>query len=54
MGSPEGKGRPDEHPQHKVYLDAYFIDRFEVTGKDFEAYLKANPKEHPTITVGGA
>jgi len=50
MGSPEGKGRSDEHPQHKVYLDAYFIDRFEVTGKDFEAYLKANPKEHPTIT----
>ena len=36
MGSPEGKGRWDEHPQHTVYLDAYWIDRYEVTGGDFE------------------
>jgi len=50
MGSQEGKGRPDEYPQHKVYLDAFYIDRFEVTGKDFEEYLLANPKEHPPIT----
>ena len=50
MGSQEGKGRPDEYPQHEVYLDAFYIDRFEVTGKDFEEYLYANPKQHPTIT----
>ena len=50
MGSEEGTGRPDEHPRHAVYLDAYSIDRFEVTGKDFEEYLAANPKQHPTIT----
>ena len=50
MGSPEGKGRKDEYPQHKVYLDAYWIDRYEVTGGDFEKYLAQNPKQHPTIT----
>ena len=50
MGSPEGKGRKDEYPQHKVYLDAYWIDRYEVTGGDFEKYLVQNPKQHPTIT----
>jgi len=50
MGSPEKKGRWDEHPQHKVYLDAYWIDRHEVTGGDFERYLARNPKQHPTIT----
>ncbi len=50
MGSEEGIGKKDEHPAHKVYLDAYYIDRYEVTGKQFEAYLQANPKQHPTIT----
>jgi sulfatase modifying factor 1 len=50
MGSPEGLGQADEHPAHKVYLDSFYIDRNEVTGKDFEAYLEANLKQHPTIT----
>ncbi|TDJ50506.1 MAG: hypothetical protein E2O45_02965 [Nitrospina sp.] len=50
MGSPEGQGRRDEHPQHQVYLDAYWIDRYEVTGGDFEHYLAEHPQQHPTIT----
>ena len=50
MGSKKGVGRPDEYPIHKVYLDAFYLDRFETTGKDFEEYLSANPKQHPTIT----
>ncbi len=50
MGSHEGAGQADERPAHKVYLDAYYFDRYEVTGKDFENYLSANPDQHPTIT----
>ena len=50
MGSAEGTGRKDEYPQHTVYLDAYWIDRYEVTGSNFEEYLAQNPKQHPTIT----
>ncbi|MBI4384719.1 MAG: SUMF1/EgtB/PvdO family nonheme iron enzyme [Nitrospinae bacterium] len=50
MGSPDGAGQKDENPRHKVYLDAYYIDRLETTGKDFEEYLAANPDQHPTIT----
>jgi formylglycine-generating enzyme required for sulfatase activity len=50
MGSQPGNGLKDEQPPHKVYLDAFWLDRYEVTGGDFAAYLKANPNEHPTIT----
>ena len=50
MGSPEGEGRQDEHPRHMVHLDAYWIDRYEITGGDFEKYLAENPKQHPTVT----
>ena len=31
MGSPAGMGEDDEHPQHKVTLTSYCIDRTEVT-----------------------
>ncbi|MFQ5443446.1 MAG: formylglycine-generating enzyme family protein [Nitrospinales bacterium] len=50
MGSPEGVGQPDEHPRHKVHLDAFYLDRFEVTGADFMEFLTDQPDEHPTIT----
>jgi len=50
MGSEGENGRADEYPRHRVYLDAFYMDRFEVTGKTFEEYLFANPKQHPTIT----
>ena len=50
MGGPKGVGRKDEWPRHKVWLDGFYMDRFEVSGKDFEAYMEKFPKEHPTIT----
>lgn len=31
MGSSDSQGQDDEHPQHKVTLDAYWIDQTEVT-----------------------
>ena len=50
MGSPKGTGKKNEYPNHKVYLDAFYLDRFEVTFADFEAYLAAHLKKYPTIT----
>ena len=50
MGNPDESARSDERPAHPVYLDAFYIDRFEATGKDFEAYMDDQPKVHPTIT----
>ena len=37
MGTEEGQGRSDEHPKHKVYLDAFYFDQFEVTGADLRS-----------------
>ena len=47
MGSPDNVGDSDEHPQHKVSLDAFWIDRSEVTNTMFAAFLneKGNQSE---------
>ena len=41
MGSSEGEGAFDEHPQHKVYLDAFYIDKYEVTNVQFKKFVEA-------------
>ena len=48
MGSPEGVGRDDEHPEHEVWLDVFYIDRYEVTVDRFEKCVQAGKcnKEH--------
>ncbi|GAI74739.1 unnamed protein product, partial [marine sediment metagenome] len=45
MGSDDGGD--DEKPVHKVYLDAYYIDKYEVTNLQFSRFLteKGNQKE---------
>ena len=50
MGSPDEEGKSNEHPRHNVYLDAFYIDKYEVSFKNFEDYLASNPKQYPTIT----
>src|SRR4051812_1592563 len=40
MGSPDGEGRDDEHPQHQVTLRSFSIGRFEVTQAQFKAVMK--------------
>ena len=35
----------DERPRQDIFLDAFFIDRFEVTQKEFKKIMKINPSE---------
>jgi len=45
MGSEDGDD--DEKPVHKIYLDAYYIDKYEVTNAQFSRFLneKRNQEE---------
>jgi formylglycine-generating enzyme required for sulfatase activity len=47
MGSPSGQGNDDEHPQHTVYLDAFWIDQTEVTNAQYRKCLEAGVCRKP-------
>ena len=36
-----GAGSPDAEPAHTVYLDAFFIDKYEVTNAEFKQFMDA-------------
>jgi serine/threonine protein kinase len=40
MGSPEGEGDKDEHPQHEVYLDEYWMGKTPVTNLQYKTFVK--------------
>ncbi|MBM3234953.1 PKD domain-containing protein [Candidatus Poribacteria bacterium] len=46
MGSAEGVGNDDEHPQHKVYLDDFLIGKYEVTNQQYAEFLNAIGKNN--------
>jgi formylglycine-generating enzyme len=51
MGSPDGVGGVDEHPQHKVTLSTYCIDRTEVTVRAYAACVAAKGCLAAPLTV---
>ncbi|MFC1522806.1 formylglycine-generating enzyme family protein [Elusimicrobiota bacterium] len=62
MGCPEKEGSYAEHPKHRVYLDGFYIDQYEVTVKKYKAFARATgnrtrkqPKwsadDHPMVRV---
>lgn len=51
-------GDPDEEPVHEVFLDSYWIDRYEVTALDYSEFLNAHPDQSmkyfepgPAVTI---
>ena len=43
----------DEHPKHKVYLDAYFIDQYEITNGKYKEFVEATGSKPPQHWTGG-
>jgi formylglycine-generating enzyme required for sulfatase activity len=43
MGSPDGEGGADEHPQHGVRVGGFYIDKMEVTQTEYERVMGHNP-----------
>ncbi|HEY5957511.1 MAG TPA: SUMF1/EgtB/PvdO family nonheme iron enzyme [Polyangiaceae bacterium] len=41
MGSRDGEGAADEHPQHEVSVSAFALDRYEVTNQRYAACVAA-------------
>jgi formylglycine-generating enzyme required for sulfatase activity len=47
MGMSEGEGYDRERPQHTVYLDAFYIDKYEVTNADYKECVDAGACDPP-------
>jgi sulfatase modifying factor 1 len=46
-GSAEGQGDADEHPQRTITLSAFQIDKYEITNRRYQAFLKATQHRTP-------
>ncbi|MBU2568225.1 MAG: SUMF1/EgtB/PvdO family nonheme iron enzyme [Elusimicrobia bacterium] len=51
MGSDGGDS--DEKPAHKVYLDAYYIDKYEVTFEQYDKFCEATGRTKPSDSGWG-
>ena len=44
MGSNDPEAADDENPVHTVLIDAFYIDRYEVTNAQYQQFVLANPR----------
>ncbi|MCX8042669.1 MAG: formylglycine-generating enzyme family protein [Desulfobacterota bacterium] len=49
IGDSIGDGKTDERPAHSVFLDAFYIDRYEVTNKQYQVFLRATGHPPPHV-----
>lgn len=45
----EGTGDPDEYPVHEVYLDAFYMDVYEVTNARYQQFVTATGYPEPPL-----
>lgn len=48
-GGPEGNF--DEQPQRVIYLDAFYIDKYEVTNANYDRFVKMLKRSMPSVPV---
>ena len=53
MGSREGEGYSEEHPQRRVYLDGYWMDKTEVTVGEYRRFCGATGRSMPKAPKWG-
>ena len=44
MGGSDSSAEIDEHPVHPVHVDAFYIDKYEVTNAQYKEFIDANPQ----------
>ena len=47
IGAEKGRGEPDELPRHTVRLDAFYLDKHEVTIGEYQEFVKATQGNYP-------
>ena len=47
MGSSKGTGEKDEHPQHRVWLGSFYMDKYLVTFEQYDKFCEATGMEKP-------
>lgn len=48
MGSPDVEGKDNEHPRHKVFLNAFYMDKFEVTLSRYDRFIRSTYRKAPS------
>ena len=46
-GSPDSLGDPDEHPRRQIFLDAFYLEKYEVTTADYLKFAKDTGDNYP-------
>lgn len=47
MGSSDRERHVDEYPRHQIYLDAYYMDKFEVTVSRYAEFMRSTDRKAP-------